>query len=530
MPTSPLLSALVSQRICTYSLDVESYISRLDADSIRSSGSIVVKTTSEVCKEFIQDSGSNNLRSQVLGRILERPIYLLTTEESEEHAIYELHVDSLKPVDDLNAIEMVRQRDIEQWIRSTGGDGFLKLPPNHHFVTPSGMHTTRFLRVADLMQDLPSLDAFSYWLRPHFSRAKAVLADNRSIVPVILRTLLSLKKTNEFPFNFLPGHVAHEPVTAEKIVNQLVEQVEKGDKVLCILSAHSSGTYAKRLLEIFSESGNAAACALISMFRFRDADRSIEIPTLFELPHDVGGAGSDGSCSLCDGESKAVRIDPYHYYVRERDETGIDLKKKHFSAREFLDRYGATSGALNIHHTDPHDGRHHAFYIDVRSLLTSKEFQDRFRTTLLSIRKPDLICAPDHAAGKALAEFASNVLSLPYICNSSDCRPTNDTQKEQIEQLRAARHLLVLDDVIISGSRLEKINSALRESVDQYGAFDSVTYLVAVSRMESNRNLQELNDALTKEYKWDAKLLSVEKLLLPHWKESSTCNNIVLFL
>lgn len=526
MPASdtPILTALVSQRVFSYSLDIESYVSRLDADAIRESDSLVVKVAHELIAEFsdpTQDGGS--LRNQVLGRVADKPIYLLTLTSEQSHELFEICPSNLKRVSESNVIAAVRQSDIQQRIDRSGGAGFLKLPPNHHFVTPSGIHTEKFLRVADLMQDLADLDAFSYWLRPYIHNSKAILADNRSITPVILRTLLHLNKSGAFPFDFLPGHVIHEPAAANKIISHLVRGLKDNEKVLCILSAHSSGRYANRLREIFAALGKPDACNLVSLFKFLDADSSTEIPTLFELKDGVNAVGTDQECTLCDKESRTVRIDPHHYYVREREESGVTLKTKHFRARGFIDTYGKIPGVLRLHHTDPHDSRHHAFYIDVISLLQSENFQEKLAVALQSIPKPDLICAPNHAAGQALARFARKTLGVPIICDSSDFKPTPNTLTPQIEQIKKSRNLLVLDDVVISGSRLDKINCALRQSHVEYETFDSVTYLVAVSRMESKNSWDKLKDGLTKMHAWNAKLIAIEEMLLPHWKSKSVC-------
>ena len=84
--------------------------------------------------------------------------------------------------------------------------------------------------------------------------------------------------------------------------------------------------------------------------------------------------------------------------------------------------------------------------------------------------------------------------------------------------VRKSKRVLVVDDVINSGSRLRSYNRALRE---EYGTFRSISILVGVARMQSRQELRDLKTALCDGHPWLAELQFVYEVVLPRWDAPS---------
>ncbi|HVV16081.1 MAG TPA: hypothetical protein VHH90_02675 [Polyangia bacterium] len=80
------------------------------------------------------------------------------------------------------------------------------------------------------------------------------------------------------------------------------------------------------------------------------------------------------------------------------------------------------------------------------------------------------------------------------------------------------RKFLVVDDVLVSGSRLSARNRELREREEPPA---SVNFIVGVARPISEDDWKKLSIALTTRHPWDAKLAAVETFWLPNWQEKS---------
>jgi hypothetical protein len=128
------------------------------------------------------------------------------------------------------------------------------------------------------------------------------------------------------------------------------------------------------------------------------------------------------------------------------------------------------------------------------------------------------VIVPPHAAGRALGTIAAEVLEVPLIVHDN-LRPAWDLAEVDCLRLRQARQLLILDDVLMSGSRLDGYNKALRENQEAFGSFDCVHFWVGVARPDCAASLRRAEISLTKHAPWEASLGFAEKIFLPAWNE-----------
>jgi len=360
-----------------------------------------------------------------------------------------------------------------------------------------------------------ALDALSFWLAPVVSPASAVLLDTWGISLILQASLMRLPKT--LAWDALRIHPSHDRLAARKTLENLVSDVPKGSTVIFLESLHISGRMWNLMQLVFEELGRPdLKLQAHAMFNFKNSDAAVR--PLCELHETIEKYESQETCRLCEKGSPRFRIDPKVYYLREVSQTPVFFEKGHYATgREFVDRYKDVPAAFRLHRQDPNDGRHHAFDIDVLTLLENNTFLDRLDKHLDAIESPDVIVVPNHEPGTRLGEIASSKFKRPLVIHDN-LRPDSKLKDADSRLLKDSRHILILDDVLNSGSRLHKYNKTLRES--GYAPFDRVSYVVAVARPQSEAEWKHHRASLTMHHDWAATLTGVEKIYLPRWKRN----------
>jgi orotate phosphoribosyltransferase len=377
-------------------------------------------------------------------------------------------------------------------------------------VTPSLRHTNRFVRIANVIQDIGSLETLAFWAAEYIAQADAILLDTWSIAAIPLRAMQLIER-NQLELDALPGHPNLLPTESRIVVQQLARRMRPEARILFLQSAIGSGSSSTIIGSMFHEL--ASNCEISSVAIYGLGGDNNDIPTLCSLQDNPPTFVLPDECTACTAGSVRVPVDPYSYEIGAAHPPDVALRAADHlpKARAFIERYGGNDGAFRVHRNDPNDGRHHAFYIDVAHLLTDAGFRAALTERLRHI-DADLVVIPPHGAGRALAAVAHEVLNKP-ILEHDDLNSAHLAQ-EDTQRLAAARQLLILDDTVITGSRLTRYTRSLRESNAE---LTRITYLVAVARPSSPTALQQLRMGLTKNYRWQATLDAVEELPLPRW-------------
>jgi len=114
-----------------------------------------------------------------------------------------------------------------------------------------------------------------------------------------------------------------------------------------------------------------------------------------------------------------------------------------------------------------------------------------------------------------MAKIAAAVhRDVPVVVIHDDLRTERGLSQASAELLQSAGRILIVDDVMNSGTRLNDFVRVLRE---RFGTFDSVMFLVGVLRTQSQPEYEENRVALTKNYPWRSQLSSVHTIYLPRW-------------
>jgi len=264
----------------------------------------------------------------------------------------------------------------------------------------------------------------------------------------------------------------------------------------------------------FNDRGyNIEGTTPLCIYSFADHPRDSKV--LCKLEEDAQYYASKEDCQLCKADSKPLNIDPKLYYLKDGVENYVMLGKSYFeTCRSFLSRFGDLPDALRVHRTDRSGDRHHAFDINIAALLQSEEFVNNFHESLRAVPfSPEVIVAPNHSNGRNMARIASALLGCPVVIHN-DLRPDDQLLNDDRRMLESARRILVLDDAINSGTRMDSFNRSLRE---HFGELDDLCFLTAMARTESAVELKDIETQLTKAHPWRSYLRYVEKCFLPRW-------------
>ena len=485
--------------------DVAEKISRLAADDFRAASSFAFLSKSQITFDA---AAATPLLQYAAGK----PVILFTPGESFSIKTDLIAAAGLSQLENEPVISKVREADLLQLLQEDGGACAFEPHANYHFVTPSLTHSSRFMRIGDLLHDLETLDRLALWLRPYVGNAQAILVDSWSIASAILRTLQINKL--DIPFDCLPEHPTHNSIACRRVVERLLSRLPPDGKLVAFVSISGSGKLADQITAMVGESsGDQKRFECLSLYGFINTPKPINcfarVPARESFLQDA--------CELCAKGSIPIHIDPAAYHLKSLRESKVLLSMTHLEpARPFIERYGATPGLFLVHHDDRNDGRHHAFDINMLTLLSHPEFAKRLSQKLnLLGGQVELVVTPNHDPGRMLADAAGKALGCPVIVH--DALERSKMSAAEIQAVSSAKKLLIVDDVVNSGSRLKRYIQSIREG--QYGSFNVLNYLVAIARPSTPQNLAALSKLLKAGHGWEGAFHAVEEFILPSWNE-----------
>jgi hypothetical protein len=399
------------------------------------------------------------------------------------------------------------------------------LPPTdgYHYSGPNGMHYESFVRVGTAIQEVDSLDAIAFWLLPRLSRSPVVVLESWTIISLGLNAGQYLRDNAIRGPDGEPAQVVAvetrrsyaEP--RERLLQRLAGVRKRHGApdpppVLALVSVSSTGDTAEDLLRTCQRAG-FDDIDVVGLYRAEEPDRPESLCVLPEVSRHWP-PGPD-TCPHCEKRSQIVTVLPDSYLLdlaaTVRDDIAIRITDAQF-ARRFFGRY-AGCGAISVHR-DQHDRRrHHMVYVDVLPLLGHPDFLGGLERELGEVDEVDLILCPEHDAARALAAVVSDHVGLPVL--EADPQRLLELQPEEAELLRAARRVLVVDDVVITGTRLRHYRNMLhREGVAIHDDFE-LHVLAGVARPSDLARLKGVMD-FTHD---DERFHFVELLPLPNWGE-----------
>ena len=169
--------------------------------------------------------------------------------------------------------------------------------------------------------------------------------------------------------------------------------------------------------------------------------------------------------------------------------------------------------------------RHHAFDIEVESLLDNSNFRKKFENELSNLPEISIVVVPNHSAGNRLGEDACKILakfqvSGPNLIIHDNLHP-DELCREKGQIIRNTNReskILILDDVSITGERLNSYQKSLRE----FKFSGQIFYLVCVARPDDPQAWEDRRRNLRHRVgDTHHSVKCIEYIVLPNWREKN---------
>lgn len=402
-----------------------------------------------------------------------------------------------------------------------------------HYEGPSGEHYESFVRVGTALSQVDALDSAAFWLLPHLVRSPVIVLDSWTIISLGLSAAQYLRDNRILGPDGEPARVVavetrrsySEP--GQRLLQHLTalrkrDSDRAASPVLALTSVSSTGGTALRLTQTCQQAGFGDVTSL-ALYRSSDAREPRALCVLDEVSRHWP---SSAECPHCAQRSQLVRVMPDTFLLDLAATVVDDVAITLYDAdlvRRFLERF-AGCGALSVHR-DQHDGqRHHMIYVDVLPLLEHEQYRRRLDDEIADIERIDLVLTPEHEAARALGAAAAERIGSPLL--HADPQRLLDLNEAEVTLLNAARRILVIDDVVITGTRLRHYRNMLhRQGIALKQDFE-LHVLAGVARPSSLERLKGVMDFTHDQDRFHF----VELLPLPNWgaRECPWCQELEL--
>jgi len=494
----------------------------------------VFKCSNELTQKITIDERA---RFEITNRAQGKKAFLLRYETlKNKYLLEEITETAVVSINDSEFINQIRSYDLSEVIDRTNGDCFIDAPINTHFVTPSGKHTIRFLRLTDAIYSYNALDRISFWLQPYVAHSSAVIIDTWSLSSIILRTQQLLDV--DIPFDCFHEHVKCNDELALSMLNKISRRILDDKPILVLVGISSSGEFFKALPDLVERSSINNDLNSLSIYGFKNTPDDVNVLSRMDI--EIKWFDSD-NCPYCgnDDRKNKYQIDSKYYYPRRYEEQPVrfnkyllmeDDKSTRSSASILIHKYGTNEGVLAVHKDDPNDGvqpRHHAFYIDVRALMKIDEFVYEVTEVANEIQincgVPDIVILPPHEAARSIAVHLRTLWANTKFIHSHNLKNISDYE---VKLFQESSHICFVDDVSITGSRIETYLRVLREGLggDVLGGLNDVTWFPLIIRSSSQADIDRIKDSLSgHDSHWKNHLLYTYKIILPDWTGENEC-------
>jgi hypothetical protein len=407
---------------------------------------------------------------------------------------------------------------------------------NVKYMTPSGRHVDRFLRVGNIQYSRAAIDAIFFWLLPYLRGVDAIIADTWSISSIafnISRILFSYEdKRNECcPVEMLTSYYRKGSDSQVDEVDELIKSLSRQlhsvggaskPNILVLLSATLTGRLAVELRDRLERDVVApVSCVFVTLFSLGEA-----IPSVTSV---FSGERFRGAASPPRSGTQVVKIDPQLYFPAQFRVGTLQLRQNHTEPfKKFAETY-SSGDLIRLHRDDP-SGRHHAVWIDTLKLAGHDEFKSRLTCLVRTLRPiPVMIVHPGHDAGHLMAETVKAALQDGGQEISVSAHPSllfgtfeeDVALSQQLKKVRSEEAIIVLDDALISGSTAQDYQANLRH-LNFVGV---IHYLFGLSRVEDKMVRERQEKGL--KYRIPAlrqvsihnTVNFIEEVILPNWQK-----------
>ena len=471
--------------------------------------------------------GDPSIRSNELARLVRRvpraTIYILYSHNFAHKLSSDLvnsREDELPESSRNGLINLIREHELEYYAKNSDA----LLPDRSGFVykSPSGQYVRQFLRVGNIQKTRQALNSVFFWMLPHLKGCGAIIVDTWSIGSVALNSARLLERYDNdlrcgvemFPTYFDGSSDSRS--SANSILRRGFSK--NNQSVLVLFSAIRTENSINNLKNFLNNSYQEINFNFLAIYALTKTNRfSALCSKLNQI--DFSSTGK---------ENAVITIDSSSYFPVVVKDKELSIRKVNAdSNKKFFDEISGTK-AVRIHR-DVHDitGKflgHHAYDIEVESLLEEPKFLKKFHSKLQSLQNISIVVVPPHNAGIRLGNEACDYFSSvskikPKLIVHADLLPKNlrEDDKHSIQNSNLQTRILILDDVSTTGLRLSNYQVNLRNLNFQ----GRISYLVGIARPDDEklwkRRIRNLTPSQSDEF--NNEVLCVEKIVLPNWEK-----------
>lgn len=417
-----------------------------------------------------------------------------------------------------SALEKIRDRDIAAVVRRPGTE--LPTHPRIHYQGPNGDHYRAFLRPGFGVRSIEELDRISFWLGPLLANRSSLLVDHWSMISIAYHVgqYATIEKwiTDQVRVQSIRSYTEHIDALSDRIAGTFDRIESDGGAIL--LSVNSSGRLARNLLIPAMKQVGFHDPVIVAIASSPNSHVP-DMEALTILDRDFSRQ-DPATCEACTRPDSILIPIPYDTYLlglsAHVHRTAIGVKHTEYST-DLVSRYSGL-GAFKTHVTHL-DGRHHAYFVDVVSMLEQEIFATRAKQRVRSWvgQDIDLIVHPDHFAAKRLAMLVADELNVGRIveCNEK----LHKLEQEDKDAILQANRICVVDDVVITGSRILGYRNSVNRLRRISDRDDCELYcFIGVARTPSEKALVSISD-MFRHRKRNQRFLYVECPFLPNWDE-----------
>ena len=475
---------------------------------------------------------SPHILEDVGNRIENAPLYIVCHDEFLP-AIKHVSGATIEGLESASSLNRIREQDIAAVVRKSGSE--LPKHPSLHYEGPNGDHYEAFLRPGFATRSIeePTVSILGCSIA---SRQGICVVDHWSMISIAYHIGSYLKALGD-----AGGAIVQSVRDYNEDIDVLVDRLRNTygpitpDRVStgCILlTVQSSGRLARRLLFPAMQRVGFADPLAIALARSPShsgapLDSKIEVHSLTTLDEAFARQPAV-ECKVCRGDGGTlipIQHDSYLLSLAAHTQLISIQRKTAQMATEVVNRYRGVR-AFHVHRTH-RDGRHHAYYIDLAPMLECSVFKDRLVevTSRWQSTPIDVVLHPRHEVAERFAKMAATALGVTKIVSGDQREIANDGQFRRFtgqdrDALLYSRRVCVVDDVVITGTRVRGYRNALNFIRRRYDADECELYcLVGVARTHNERSLVGVSDMVLHSEE-RPRFLSVERLFLPNWDES----------
>lgn len=431
-----------------------------------------------------------------------------------------------QPVTDAVSVD-IRQHDLAQCVEAARSRCLICAGSSYHFALPSGAHASQFLRLAEAFVDIATVDRIAYWVAhditaqvpPLDEGCWPLVVDHPSMLILAARVQLLVPiRLEVHTFPTYPSDVE----TRAAAFDVLRRISAPGRTVFILIGVASTGRLA-RFIERWSNEMPDVALSTTILYTVQGVANARSLCHL-DLP-DYRHFSSADTCELCAHDSHPVSIHTSNYMVGYGPASAVRLPRGMFDAQKpFLERWGGRPNVLRVHYDDPNESaaRHHAFYVDIGTLLDLPEFQEEVRGKVRQLQPaPDVVAVPDHPTAHRIGGLVGEELAIPVVTLTTGLLKG---EEQGVPELAGARCLLVIDDVFITGTRLDVVNRFLREQrAQRVPLLENIHFITLLATPASERKYIQRRSGLVGNHAWTATLDHLYRFPLPDWHTQLQC-------